>query len=149
MFSGEKSGPVLVRQVKAPAEAEGQAIDPFYLQIEDIPATEFLPAGVRVTHKPANEQQAEQREQRTEASEAREAAKIAKVEAAVPEMALKLWTKLRQAQARTVTNREMLEALVVGTGTIKSAAATKLLTEGRIILVKGQGKGEGKWYEAV
>jgi hypothetical protein len=45
---GEKGEPKLVSQQKSPAEAEGDAIDDFYLKVEDVPGET---SGVRVVHQ--------------------------------------------------------------------------------------------------
>jgi hypothetical protein len=51
VVTGEKGGPKLVRQEKTPAEAEGSAIEPFYLVIEDVAVNGSPTGGVKVVHR--------------------------------------------------------------------------------------------------
>lgn len=148
VFTGEKSGPVLVQQVKAPAEAEGQAIASFYLVIEDVPASAGYQAGVRVSHKPADEVKEERREEKEDAAEARSSAAIARVEKAVPEKMEAIWTALRRSPIGSITTRKDLEHLVTGKNALLQTAVTKLLAAGRIRRAKSPEKGGGQWFEA-
>ncbi len=50
VLTGEKNEPRLVRQVKAPAEAEGSAVDDFHLRIEDVAVGDNPAGGVRVVY---------------------------------------------------------------------------------------------------
>jgi hypothetical protein len=51
VMTGEKGAPKLVTQVKPPAEAEGGAIDDFYLEIEDVPDGASPTAGLRMVYR--------------------------------------------------------------------------------------------------
>jgi hypothetical protein len=50
-LSGERGGPTLVQQVKAPPEAEGSAVDDFHLVIEDMQVGDNPRGGVRVRRR--------------------------------------------------------------------------------------------------
>lgn len=50
-IEGEKNDPKLVCQTKAPAEAEGQSLDDFYVAIEDVAGEEGPTAGLRVLYR--------------------------------------------------------------------------------------------------
>lgn len=146
VFVGEKTGPISVQQVKAPAEAEGRAMDPFYLAIEDVPGTAGYPDGVVVSHKPADEQRDEEKAERETSAERRKAAYLGRIERSVPEKMEAIWNALRKVKGHSITSRKDLEALVVGDTTAKQAAVTRLLAEGRIVRMKGD---KERWFEAV
>jgi AAA domain len=146
VFLGEKTGPIKVIQVKGPAEAEGRAMDPFFLEIEDVPASAGYPEGVRVAHKDSEDQKGEEKAERETAQERRKAAYIARIERAVPEKMEQIWTALRKVKGHSITSRRDLEALVVGDTTVKQAAVTRLLAEGRVQRAKGD---KEHWFEAV
>ena len=48
VVNGERNGPKQVQQTKSPAEAEGGALDDFYLVVEDVPDGERLTAGLKI-----------------------------------------------------------------------------------------------------
>jgi hypothetical protein len=52
-IEGSKDEPKLVVQTKAPAEAEGTALEDFYVSIEDVPGEEGPTTGLRVSYKEA------------------------------------------------------------------------------------------------
>jgi hypothetical protein len=51
VFAGGKDEPKVVRQEKTPADADGRAVEDFYLVVEDIPSETNPKAGVRVSFK--------------------------------------------------------------------------------------------------
>lgn len=132
VFVGEKHGPVNVQQVKAPAEAEGRAIDPFFLSISDVPGSVGYPDGVIVSHKPADEQRDEEKAERETADEKRRAARLKRLERATPEKADQIWHALRKAVPGSISTRKDLAALVIGDTDVKEAAISSLLGDGRI-----------------
>ena len=148
VFVGDKTGPIRVQQVKAPAEAEGQAIDPFYLQIEDIPASPELgyPAGVRVAHVAAEDKADEDKVEREGATERRKAAKQSRLERSIPEKAEAIWNALRRAAPGSIATRLELYGLVLGDTEVKQHAVTRLKADGRIRKAKYK---KGWAFEAV
>lgn len=52
-IEGEKNEPKLVSQTKAPAEAEGNALEDFYIAIADVPGEAGPTAGLRVSYQDA------------------------------------------------------------------------------------------------
>lgn len=146
VFVGEKNGPVLVKQVKAPAEAEGQAIPNFYLQIEDVIASAGYGNGVKVTHKAAEDQSQEKKAERENATEASKAARMARIGRDVPEKMELIWSALCRVKNHSITTRKEVEGLVDGDTNVKQLAVTRLLAGERIRRVK---EGKERWFEAV
>lgn len=146
VFVGEKNGPVLVKQVKAPAEAEGQAIPPFYLVIEDVPASAGYANGVRVSHKAAEDESQERKAERESAAEQKKAARHARIARHIPAKMEEIWSALRRISNRSVTSRKDLEGLVDGDTSVKQFAVTRLLTSERI---RKATDGKERWFEAV
>lgn len=62
VLTGEQKEPRLVQQVKAPAEAEGSAAEPFFLEIQDVHVGDNPKGGVRVVHRIAEPKSKEQLE---------------------------------------------------------------------------------------